>query len=296
MASARLRVRAPLLIMPRVIPMDASSAAELGELVRNWRRRRKLSQLELASRAEVSARHLSFIENGRAKPSRDLVLRLSEHLEVPVRQRNTLLVAAGYAPQYEENPFGAPRLSAVRTSVDRLLSAHEPYPALVFDVHETVVAMNDAARRLMSGASPELLTPPINLMRLALHPQGLSQYVVNQAEMRSQMLTRLHRQLVHSGSEKLRRLYDEVSSYPYLPNPDGDGDSGDDVLSCLIVHKFDTELRLFSTVTTFGAATDITVAELSLEMFHPADARTADALKAAAAQGLSAKMPAPIGA
>ncbi|MEU7383510.1 MULTISPECIES: helix-turn-helix transcriptional regulator [unclassified Streptomyces] len=276
--------------------MDASSAAELGELVRNWRRRRKLSQLELASRAEVSARHLSFIENGRAKPSRELVLRLSEQLEVPVRQRNTLLVAAGYAPQYEENSLGAPRLSAVRESVDRLLSAHEPYPALVFDVNETVVAMNDAARRLMAGASPVLLTPPINLMRLALHPQGLSQYVVNQAEMRAQLLARLHRQLVHSGSEQLRMLYEEVSGYPYLPNPngDGDGDSGDDVLSCLIVHKFDTELRLFSTVTTFGAATDITVAELSLEMFHPADARTADALKEAAVQGSSARMAASI--
>lgn len=274
--------------------MDASSAAELGELVRNWRRRRKLSQLELASRAEVSARHLSFIENGRAKPSRDLVLRLSEHLEVPVRQRNTLLVAAGYAPQYEENPLGTPRLSAVKSSIDRLLRAHEPYPALVFNVHETVVAMNDAARRLMAGASPELLTPPINLMRLALHPQGLSQYVVNQAEMRAQMLARLHRQVLNSGSEKLRKLYDEVAAYPYLPSSDGDGGSAEEVLSCLIVHKHDTELRLFSTVTTFGAATDITVAELSLEMFHPADARTADALKAAA-QDMSAQMSAPIG-
>ncbi|MFG2463561.1 helix-turn-helix domain-containing protein [Streptomyces sp. NPDC048523] len=275
--------------------MDASSAAELGELVRNWRRRRKLSQLELASRAEVSARHLSFIENGRAKPSRDLVLRLSEHLEVPVRQRNRLLVAAGYAPQYQESPLGTPRLSAVKSSIDRLLRAHEPYPALVFNVHETVVAMNDAARRLMAGASPELLTPPINLMRLALHPQGLSQYVVNKAEMRAQMLARLHRQMVNSGSEKLRKLYDEVANYPHLPGSDGDGGSDEEVLSCLIVHKHDTELRLFSTVTTFGAATDITVAELSLEMFHPADARTADALKAAATQDVSVQMSAPIG-
>lgn len=196
----------------------------------------------------------------------------------------------GYAPQYEENPLGAPRLSAVRESVDRLLSAHEPYPALVFDVNETVVAMNDAARRLMAGASPDLLTPPINLMRLSLHREGLSQYVVNQAEMRSQLLARLHRQLIHSGSEQLRLLYEELSGYPYLLDPDADADGGGDVLSCLIIHKFDTELRLFSTVTTFGAVTDITVAELSLEMFHPADARTADALKRAAALGRPAEL------
>jgi transcriptional regulator with XRE-family HTH domain len=269
--------------------MDASSAAELGELVRNWRRRRRLSQLELASRAEVSARHLSFIENGRAKPSRDLVLRLSEHLDVPVRQRNTLLVAAGYAPQYEESPFGAPRLNAVRSSVERLLQAHEPYPALVFDVNEIVVAMNNAAWRLMSGASQELLEPPINLMRLALHPQGFARSVVNQSQMRAQLLARLHRQLVHSDSEELRALYAEVSHYPHLPYPD---DDDDDVLSCLIVSKFNTELRLFSTVTTFGAATDITVAELSLEMFHPADTRTAEALRKAAEQRLTSALPA----
>ncbi|ABW15099.1 transcriptional regulator, XRE family [Parafrankia sp. EAN1pec] len=255
----------------------------VGPLVRDWRRRKNLSQSELALRSGTSARHLSFVETGRSSPSRGLLLRLAEQLEIPLRQRNTLLVSAGYSPTYHETPLEAPRLKIVKEAVDRLLAAHDPYPALAVDVDENVVAMNLGTKLLLREVSPTLLVPPVNVMRVCLHPEGLSQQVVNGKEWRSHLVGRLYRQAIYSGRESLRELYDEVSQYA----PRGGGSCeglADSIVASIRIRGLGTELQLFSTITTFGAATDITVSELSLETMHPADEQTAEAFQAAAAQ------------
>ncbi|MFJ8781189.1 MULTISPECIES: helix-turn-helix domain-containing protein [unclassified Streptomyces] len=253
----------------------------VGPLLREWRRRRKLSQQELALRTEISARHLSFIETGRSQPSRALVHRLADSLEVPLRQRNTLLVAAGYSPLYQETPLDAPRLKVVRQAVDRLLTAHAPYPALAVDASENIVAMNRGAEVLLSEVSPALLVPPVNVMRVCLHPDGLARQVINVDEWRSHLLGRLYRQSRYSGREELRELYEEVSAYGPRPVEKDCSELSDTIVASIRVRALGTELRLFSTVTTFGAATDITVSELSLETMHPANERTAAAFRAA---------------
>ncbi|MGW7524959.1 helix-turn-helix domain-containing protein [Streptomyces sp. NPDC054783] len=255
--------------------------AGVGPLIREWRQRRRLSQLDLAQRAGISARHVSFVETGRAQPSRRMLLQLADHLEIPQRNRNTLLVAAGYAPVFQESAFDAARMSAVRAMVDRLFGAHEPFPALALDADENIVTMNGGARLLARELPDHLREPPVNLMRLTLHPEGLSKMMVNSAHFRQHMLGRLHRQVIHSGRPSLRRLYEEVSGYPGM---DAEPELTDEVVTLLHVRALGTELRLFSTVTTFGASTDITVAELSLETFHPADEHTADVFRAAARQ------------
>nr|WP_234357613.1 helix-turn-helix transcriptional regulator [Streptomyces puniciscabiei] len=255
--------------------------AGVGPLLREWRQRRRLSQLDLAQRAGISARHVSFVETGRAQPSRRMLLQLADHLEIPQRNRNTLLVAAGYAPVFQESGFDAARMTAVRAMVDRLFSAHEPFPALALDADENIVTMNGGARLLARELPDHLREPPVNLMRLTLHPEGLSKLMVNSAHFRQHMLGRLHRQVIHSGRPSLRRLYEEVSRYPGM---DAEPELTDEVVTLLQVRALGTELRLFSTVTTFGASTDITVAELSLETFHPADEHTADVFREAARQ------------
>jgi transcriptional regulator with XRE-family HTH domain len=264
-----------------VVTTAVEQPAGVGPLLREWRHRRRLSQLDLAQQAGISARHVSFVETGRAQPSRTLLLRLAEHLEVPQRNRNTLLVAAGYAPVFAESAFDASRMKAVRAMVDRLFSAHEPFPALALDADENIVTMNAGARLLARELPDHLREPPVNLMRLTLHPDGLAGMMVNSAQFRQHMLGRLHRQVVHSGRPALRRLYEEVSGYPGM---EGEPDTLDEVVTLLHVRALGTELRLFSTVTTFGASTDITVAELSLETFHPADEHTADVFRQAARQ------------
>ena len=167
----------------------------VGELVRSWREQRRLSQLGLATEAEISQKHLSFIESGRATPSRDMVLHLAEHLDVPLRERNTLLVAAGYAPVFRDRPLADPSLVRARETIDRLLKGHEPYPALAVDRHWTIVASNAALAPMLAGVDPALLLPPVNALRVSLHPRGLAPSIVNIEEWRGHLLERLRRQL-----------------------------------------------------------------------------------------------------
>lgn len=250
----------------------------VGELVRAWRQRRNLSQLELALGAEVSARHLSFLETGRARPSREMVIRLAEELEVPLRERNGLLLAAGYAPVYDERPLDAPEMVPVRQAIDRFLRAHEPYPAVVVDRYHCLLAANDALDLLLEGVAPELLEPPANAMRVALHPRGMAPRTLNLAEWSAHLLQRLRREAQVTADPELARLYDELAAYPGVeiaPHP-ADVQPADIVLPLRLLDLDGTsELAFFSTLSTFGTAADITLAELAIEAFYPANAHTA---------------------
>jgi transcriptional regulator with XRE-family HTH domain len=184
-------------------------------LLRDWRQRRRLSQLHLASEAEVSPRHLSFVETGRSRPSRELVLHLAEHLDIPLRERNALLLAAGYAPTYHETAFDAPEMQPVRDALDKVLSGHEPFPAVVVDRRWNLISANNPALTLLTdGVAPELLEPPANALRASLHPDGLAPRIVNFAECSEHLLTRLDRQVAASGDEELRALGNELRTYP----------------------------------------------------------------------------------
>lgn len=262
------------------MPKEYADEAEVGPLLREWRQRRNLTQLALAHLANTSARHVSFVETGRSRPSRALLSRLADHLDIPARQRNALYVAAGYAPVFERSRLDSPRLRLVNQTVERLFEAHEPFPALALDADEDIVSMNRAAALLAREVPAGLLKPPVNLMRVALHPEGLARQIVNLAEWREHMLGRLYRQMVHSGLPSLRSLYQEVSAYAGT-SADTGAAAENSVLTLLHMRLFDTEIRLFSTITTFGATTDITVAELSLETFHPADEHTAEVFREA---------------
>ena len=248
----------------------------VGPLLREWRQRRRMSQLDLALEAGVSARHLSFLETGRSRPSPEMVLHLAEQLEVPLRDRNRMLLAAGYAPVYGESGLDEPEMEPIRKALDLVLRGHEPYQAVVVDRGWDIVAANSAVGVLTEGVAPELLT---NAMRVALHPDGLAPRIVNLGEWRAHLLERLGRQVVLSGDEILRELYDEVSAYPGPP-PEEPTHPGDIVVS-LHLRAGDRVLRFFSTVAVFGTAVDITVSELAIESFFPADAQTADYLKRA---------------
>src|SRR5512146_1621612 len=182
----------------------------LGDLLREWRRRRNLSQLALALESDISQRHISFVESGRARPSRELVLRLAERLEVPQRERNRLLLAAGYAPVYQERPLADPALAAARQAVERVLAGHEPYPALAVDRHWTLVAANRALAPLLAGIAPELLAPPVNVLRLSLHPDGLAPRIVNFGQWRAHLHERVHQQVAASGDPTLAALLEEL--------------------------------------------------------------------------------------
>jgi transcriptional regulator with XRE-family HTH domain len=253
----------------------------VGDLLRDWRQRRRLSQLELALAAEISARHLSFLETGRSQPSREMVLRLAEQLEIPLRDRNVLLHAAGYASVFPERPLDDPLLRTARAAIDQVLQGHEPYPALAVDRHWTLMAANQATGRLMRGIDEALLRPPINAMRIALHPSGLAPRTVNLAEWRAHLLARLGHQIQVTGDPALVRLLRELRDYPAPDEPVNDVDPGAFVLSFKLATEFGT-LAFFSTTTVFGTPVDITLAELAVEAFYPADAATADALRAMA--------------
>jgi transcriptional regulator with XRE-family HTH domain len=253
----------------------------IGALLREWRQRRRMSQLDLALEAGVSARHLSFVETGRARPSAEMVMQLAETLDVPLRDRNALLLAAGYAPAYAQRDLEAAEMGPVRAAIDRLLRAHEPYPALVVDRHWGLVAANAALAPLVAGAAQHLLEPPVNVLRLSLHPEGLAPRIANLAEWRAHLLDRLGRQAVVSGDPALFALHEELAGYPggegRHPAPDLDAGA---VAVPLRLHSGDAELSFLSTATTFGTATDVTVSELSIESFFPADESTARALGA----------------
>ncbi len=252
--------------------------SDAGALLREWRTRRRLSQLDLALRSDISTRHLSFLETGRSTPSRDMVLRLAGHLDVPLRERNRLLLAAGHAPEYAETPLDAPPLAAVRSAVRRILTGHEPYPAVVVDRHWNVVDLNTPAGVLTELVAPALLTPPANVLRMSLHPEGLAPHIVNLAEWRAHLLHRLHRQVAASGDPELTALEQELHAYPGAGAAPG---GGDDLVVPLRVRTYAGELSLLSTVATFGTPLDLTVAELVIESFFPADETTAEALGSA---------------
>ena len=249
----------------------------VGDLLRDWRQRRRLSQLDLSNEAAVSARHLSLVETGRSKPSRELVLHLAEHLDVPLRERNSLLLAAGYAPVYLERSLDDAEMDPVRGALDMILAGHQPYPAVIVDRLWNLVTANDAALALFTaGVAPALLEPPVNVVRLGVHPDGLGQRVRNLGEFSEHLLLRLQRQLAVSPDPELAALYDEVCTYPGVVH---DTVLVTDPTTLLFVPmRFvgpdGQELSLFSTLATFGTALDITLAELSIEAFFPADAAT----------------------
>jgi transcriptional regulator with XRE-family HTH domain len=250
----------------------------VGQLVREWRARRRRSQMDLALDVGVSPRHLSFVETGRSKPSPELVLALAEHLDVPLRERNTLLLAAGYAPRYQETPLDAPTMTRVRAALQQLLDAHDPYPGLVLDRHWNVVATNDAAATLSSGLPEGLLGPPMNVFRVSLHPDGLAARTLNFADWATYLVTQLRRLAVLSADPVLADLLAEVTRYPNVVElTSGPGWPHTDDPPLLVPCRLDmggVELSLFTTLTTFGTPLDITLDELAVELFFPADDAT----------------------
>jgi transcriptional regulator with XRE-family HTH domain len=263
---------------------SVDTARPVGELVRDWRRRRGVSQLGLALKADISARHLSFVESGRSQPSREMVLRLAEHLEVPLRQRNDLLLAAGYAPAFRERPLDHPALASARQAIDRLLAGHEPYPALAVDRHWNLVASNRAVAPLLAGVAPALLQPPVNVMRLALHPEGLAPRILNFPEWRAHVFHRLRHQIEVTGDPVLVHLQDELHGYAAPRAREVSVNTGDSaVLVPLRLATAAGALSLISTTVVFGTPLDVTLSELALETFFPANEASAAVLRRIAA-------------
>jgi transcriptional regulator with XRE-family HTH domain len=267
--------------MIRLIVMSNVQTQAVGNLLRDWRRRRRLSQLDLACEAEISARHLSFLETGRSLPSREMVLHLAEQLEIPLRERNALLVAAGYAPVFRERPLMDPTLQAARKAIDLVLAGHEPYPALAVDRHWTLVASNRAIPLLLAGVESSLLEPPVNVLRVSLHPRGLAPRIVNFAEWRSHLLARLRRQIEATADSILAELLNELTGYPIPNGTKYNAQAETDYAGVAVPLQFATEegvLSFLSTTTVFGTPVDITLSELAMESFFPADAATSDTL------------------
>jgi transcriptional regulator with XRE-family HTH domain len=288
------------------------TATQVGPLLREWRERRRLSQLELAVEAGVSARHVSFVENGRARPSPEMVLHLAERLDVPLRERNQLLLSAGYAPVFGQRTLDDAGMEPVRDAIELVLAGHEPYPALVVDQHWTMVTANRGLAVITEGVAPELLEPPVNVLRVALHPDGLATRIVNLTEWRTHLLERLDRQIAATNDPVLVKLRDELTDFPA---PASDGSEGHDkeahgvgigasaahghgngngagkppattgaqlaseIVVCLRLQVGDAELAFFSTIATFGTAVDVTISELAIESFFPADRSTAEYLR-----------------
>jgi transcriptional regulator with XRE-family HTH domain len=253
---------------------------EFAEVLRERRSSRRLSQLELALRAGTTQRHLSFIESGRSAPGRDMVIRLSESLGLPLRERNELLLKAGYAPAYAETALDGSALAPVKDALDHILVAHMPYPAIVIDRRGDLVSMNPAVDVLFEGCAPELRLPPANAFRIALHPDGMAPRIVNFAEWARHVLQGIRAELDRSPDERLAALYEELSAYvpPARPKP---GHLGFAVP--LELRSDRGELHLMTTIMSFATAVDVTISELKLEAFLPADSSTAAILVSAAA-------------
>jgi transcriptional regulator with XRE-family HTH domain len=269
----RLRYRAAM------IP---STTLPVGTQLREWRQRRRLSQLDLSVDAEVSTRHLSFVETGRSMPSREMVLRLSDRLEVPLRERNRLLTAAGFAPMFSERTLDDPALKSAREAIDLVLKGHEPYPALAVDRHWTLVSYNRGVPPLLEGVATELLKPPLNVLRLSLHPDGLARRIVNLGQWRAHLLARLRQQVTVSGDSVLADLMSELRGYP-APGHEHSELAEAAVVVPLILDTPGGRLSFISTTTVFGTPVEITLSELALETFFPADAATATALRSSSA-------------
>jgi transcriptional regulator with XRE-family HTH domain len=246
--------------------------ADIGGLLRLWRERRRLTQLDLASKAEISARHLSFMETGRSRPSSTMILRLAEQLDLPLRERNALLLSGGFAPAYPVNELASPPMAAVNEAIERVLAAHSPLPAVVVDAGWDLIAANDAISIFTDGAAAELLEPPVNVLRLSLHPLGLAPRILNLREWRGHLLSRLAREIEATADRALIELYQELAGYP-VP----DGPVYEDTRAILVPMQFqrrDRTLSFLSTTTIFGTPRDVTLAELAIEAFYPADEPT----------------------
>jgi transcriptional regulator with XRE-family HTH domain len=262
----------------------STATPTVGPLLRDWRQRRRLSQLDVSARAAISTRHLSFLETGRARPSREMVLHLAEELAVPLRERNTLLVAAGFAPVYQETPLEDDDMATVRETLQQLLTSHEPNPALIVDRQWNLVLANRAIELMTTGVAEALLTPPVNVIRIALHPEGLAPRIANFEEWSGHLLSRLAREVTATGDAGLAALYDELVAYPGVSAQEHAVPHGDGASRLMVTLRLKSplgDLAFFSTVATFGTAVDITLAELSIESFFPADASTAATLRAA---------------
>jgi transcriptional regulator with XRE-family HTH domain len=272
--------------MATILRSDAP-AGGLGDLLREWRKRRHQSQLALALQAGISQRHLSFVESGRAQPSREMVLRLAEQLDVPLRERNRMLVAAGFAPLFPERPLDDPALDAARRAIERVLQAHEPYPALAIDRTWTLVAANRAVAPLLAGAAPALLERPVNVLRLSLHPDGLAPRIANLAQWRAYLLQRLQRECELTRDAALEALLEELRGYPVRqPHPGARPSIAHADSRVFVPFELETDagvLSFIGTTTVFGTPVDVTVSEIALECFFPADAATAQYLTAALA-------------
>jgi transcriptional regulator with XRE-family HTH domain len=251
--------------------------ASFGEQLRGWRRMRRMSQLDLALEAEISSRHLSFVETGRSRPSRDMVLRLAQTLDLPLRAQNALLVAAGLAPRFPERSLDDPALAPARRAIDRVLKGHEPYPALAIDRRWNLVAANAAVAPLLAGAAPALLEPPVNVLRLSLHPQGLAPSIFNLGEWKAHLVERLRSQHEASGDPELLNLIAELDAYP-APPAEADVAEHGGVFVPLVLDVGGRRLAFVSTTTVFGTPVEVTLSEVAIEAFFPADAETASAL------------------
>jgi transcriptional regulator with XRE-family HTH domain len=263
-----------------VILVMETRAPTVGHLLRDWRTRRRMSQLDLANEAGISARHLSFVETGRSRPSREMVLHLADRLDVPLRERNALLMAGGFAPTFHATDFAAPEMQAVRDAVDRILAAHEPFPAILVDRQWNLVANNNAALLLVEGVATELLEPPCNVLRASLHPKGLAPRIVNLDEWTAHVLGNLRRQIAVTGDDALRELADELAGYATeMGVADPRPHEGPRAIAMTMrLRSDDGELAFITMIATFGTALDITLTELALETFLPADESTAAAL------------------
>ena len=263
--------------------MKSIQPRPVGQMLREWRLRRRLSQLDLACEAEISTRHLSFVETGRSWPSREMVLRLAERLEVPLRERNVLLTGAGFAPVFRERPLTDPALKPAREAIDLVLAGHEPYPALAIDRHWVLVAMNNAVKRLLAGVDPSLLAPPVNVLRLSLHPTGLAPRIANYQEWRSHLLARLQQQIRLTADPVSVELLKELRSYPPpAAHVQAYPENADDLAGIVVPFQLVSEagvLSFVSTTTVFGTPAEVTLSELALESFFPADTRTAEILR-----------------
>ncbi|HEY8564938.1 MAG TPA: helix-turn-helix transcriptional regulator [Beijerinckiaceae bacterium] len=261
-------------------PTSAPTSRSVGDLLRIWRQRRRLSQLDLALDADISQRHLSFVESGRATPSREMVLRLAAQLDVPLRERNALLLAAGYAPTYRERSLDDPDLLPARRAIDLLLKAQEPYPALAVDRRWTMVAANAVVPLLLAGvADASLLQPPVNVLRLSLHPGGLAPAIVNLPEWRAHVLERLERQIDVAADPVLAELRVELAAYPVAASTAQAPLDPAGLVVPLVLRTPAGTLSFLSTTTVFGTPVDVTLSELAIESFFPTDAETAEALR-----------------
>jgi len=245
-----------------------------GDMLRAWRRRRRLSQLDLALGAEISSRHLSFVETGRSAPSRQVLMRLAEELALPLRSRNALLVAAGYAAVHPERPLDAPDMAPAREAVARILEAHEPFPALAVDRHWTLVGANRAVAPFLEGVDPALLESPANVLRLSLHPDGLAPRIDNLGEWRAHLLHRLRQQVDHTADPVLTGLLEELSAYPSRATAGPASTPSAVAVPLRVRGPGGSRLSFLSTTTVFGTPTDVTLEEIALECFFPADDET----------------------